>query len=249
MNSGADESVDFKKKLYDSYVSQHTGPRKGIPSVDLFRRKGAGWDKSFAHYLPTPRTSRIADLGCGDGALLWWIQSRGYTNTVGIDISQEQIDLAASLGVKNTLCADVFAFLAGNKYSFDALIMRDMLEHLTKAEIFTVLKLISEALRPGGRLIVQVPNGASPFVGAIRYGDITHELAFTPSSLSQLFRNFPFTDLEFHAVEPVGLSFKSKIRVGLWKIWNKFLQFGLSLEIGPGHRILTQNLIAIAYIR
>jgi len=249
MKNETDASVDFKKRFYDSYVSQHIEPRKGMPTLDLFKRKAAGWDKSFSQYLPASRTSHIADLGCGDGSLLWWIQNRGYTNTVGIDISQEQIDLASSLGVQNIICGDVFKFLEENKKSFDALIMRDMLEHLSKSEIFTVLKLMSEALRPGGRLIVQVPNGASPFFGAIRYGDITHELAFTPSSLSQLFRNFPFTDFEFHPVPPVGLTAKSKARVALWKIWDKFLQFGLSLEIGPGERILTQNLIAIAYIR
>jgi hypothetical protein len=39
-------------------------------------------------------------------------------------------------------------------------------------------------LRLGGRRIIRVPNGVSPFAGVIRYGDLTHELAFTcPASV------------------------------------------------------------------
>ena len=37
------------------------------------------------------------------------------------------------------------------------------------------------ALKPGGRWILHTANAESPFYGRVRYGDITHEQAFTQS--------------------------------------------------------------------
>ena len=167
---------ELKRNLYDNYVSHHTAPRKGRPTKELWKLKALGWDHSFSKFLPSDRRIRIGDLGCGDGALIWWLQNRGYSDTCGVDISEEQIALSKELGVKNAELGDVFQFLSDNANSFDVLIMRDLLEHLTKQEIFGVLDLITKALRPGGQLTVQVPNGASPFFGATRYGDLTHEM-------------------------------------------------------------------------
>ena len=240
-------SENYKKEFYDNYVSNHTGPRKGIPTLTLFKQKARGWDKSFRGFIPENKSAIIADLGCGDGSLVWWLQSIGYLSVEGIDISAEQIELSKSLNVQNTTCGDVFEFLKNKENVYDALIMRDLLEHLTKNEIFEILNLIIKALKPGGRLIVQVPNGASPFFGATRYGDLTHELAFTKTSLSQLFRGYPFEKFEFYSCPPIGLTFKSRVRVAIWKLFYNFLQFYLILENGPGKRILTQNIISIAY--
>lgn len=238
---------NYKKDFYDNYVSNHTAPRKGVPTLNIFTQKAKGWDKSFKGFIPDTKNAIIADLGCGDGSLVWWLQSRGYLNVEGIDISAEQIELSKSLNVQNTVCGDVFEFLKSKENVYDVLIMRDLLEHLTKNEIFEILTLIIKALKPGGRLIVQVPNGASPFFGATRYGDLTHELAFTQTSLSQLFRRYPFEKLEFYSCPPIGLTLKSKIRVSIWKLFYNFIQFYLILENGPGSRILTQNIISIAY--
>src|SRR5688572_25168213 len=37
---------------------------------------------------------RIVDIGCGDGKLLWWLQSIGFKTAEGIAISEEQIRIA-----------------------------------------------------------------------------------------------------------------------------------------------------------
>lgn len=249
MKNIVSKSENFKKNLYDNYVSNHIVPRKGVPNKDLWKRKALGWDKSFIQFLPTDITSSIADLGCGDGSMLWWLQSRGYKESCGIDISEQQITISKDLEVQNTFCGDVFEFLREKENAFDVLIMRDLLEHLTKEQIFFILDLIVKSLKPEGRLIVQVPNGASPFFGATRYGDLTHELAFTSTSLSQLFGNYPFQSYDFYPCPPIGLTVKSKLRVALWKLIHKTLHFYLFLENGPGKRILTQNIIAVAKIK
>lgn len=243
------ETDAIKKGLYDNYVSHHTSPRKGKVTNEVLNNKAASWDKSFAKYMPTSTEARIADLGCGDGALLWWLQSRGYKSSYGVDISEEQISLSRKAGVFNTEQKDVFQFLRENECQFDVIIMRDLLEHLTKSQIFSIITLITKSLKPGGRLIVQVPNGASPFFGATLYGDLTHETAFTSTSLSQLFANFPFENIDFDSCPPSGITLKSKIRICLWYVLHSFIHLYLTLESGRRKRILTQNIIAIAKLK
>jgi SAM-dependent methyltransferase len=66
--------------------------------------------------------------------------------------------------------------------SLDAVIAFDVLEHFGRDELIPLVDAVHRVLRPGGRWIIHVPNGESPFFGSIRYGDLTHELAFTRQS-------------------------------------------------------------------
>ena len=65
------------------------------------------------------------------------------------------------------------AFLHARPQRFDLVTGLDIVEHFTKDEVLDFLDACREALRPGGRLVLQTPNGESPFGGAVRYGDFT----------------------------------------------------------------------------
>jgi hypothetical protein len=65
--------------------------------------------------------------------------------------------------------------------------MLDILEHFTREELYPLMELVTARLAPGGRLIASVPNADSPQADRAIYADITHEIAFTPTSLSELF--------------------------------------------------------------
>jgi 2-polyprenyl-3-methyl-5-hydroxy-6-metoxy-1,4-benzoquinol methylase len=69
---------------------------------------------------------------------------------------------------------------------FDILLAIDVLEHLDLDGLHRFSRLVREVLRPGGLLIVQVPNAQAPF-NPVTAGDLTHLRAFTPASLRQLF--------------------------------------------------------------
>jgi predicted TPR repeat methyltransferase len=136
----------------------------------------------------------------------------------GIDLSGEQVELAHRRGLDTVERAEAMEYLRDKPGQFAAITAFDLFEHLTRPELFDLLDAIHRALRPGGRLIVQTVNGGSPFHGLIRYGDLTHETAYTPSSLAQAFRVTGFRSMSFHEIViPVyGLKARFATGCGRW---------------------------------
>ena len=60
----------------------------------------------FLHLLPTRKDAAILDLGCGYGKFLYFLQNEGYTETRGIDLNPQQLEVARSLGVRNVECCE-----------------------------------------------------------------------------------------------------------------------------------------------
>jgi len=240
--------MTFKDRFYRSYTSTHITGRKGEATLQRFQNEFATWDKHYGRLLPTKRDARILDVGCGRGGLVYWLQQRGYRNASGIDLSAEQVNTARGLGIPNVQQADVAEYLAGRRGHYDALIMRDVLEHFTRDEIVELLEICRSAIRPGGALIVQVPNAESPFFGRIRYGDFTHELAFSSSSLTQLFNVLGFEDPRVYPTEPAIAGVRSLLRSVLWTGVKAFYRLLLFAELGRGHWIFTQGLIAVGRV-
>lgn len=236
---------NYKNRLYKNYVSTHILPRKGRATLDEFKHRSLIYQKRFGRFLPQEKSSKIIDVGCGNGSVVWWLQKNGYTNTEGIDISFEQIEFGQKLGLRNIKQVDVREFLKDKKAFYDAIFLRDLLEHFNKEEMIEVLDLCYLCLKDKGIVIIQVPNAKSPFFGRIRYGDLTHEIAFSTSSLSQLLRMIGFNEIRFFSTAPIIFGAKSFIRYVLWKIIESFYKFVLSVELGRGKRMVTQNIIAI----
>lgn len=175
-----------------------------------------------------------------------YLQELGYGNAEGVDISDEQIVAAGKLGVSNVVNSDVAEFIADKKGIYEIVFARDVLEHFTKQEVLDVLDLVYSSLSPSGRLVLQVPNGGSPFFGRIRYGDFTHEQAFTSTSLNQILLSAGFRSIECYPVRPVPKGVKSFIRYVLWVGIESVIRFCSTIETGNFRGIFTQNIIAVA---
>jgi SAM-dependent methyltransferase len=104
----------------------------------------------------------ILDIGFGTGADLLNIRRAAVNHNLGlygIDGYDPHVVKAAELGIlawKRNIEADVFPFEDG---SVDLVVANQVLEH-TK-EIFWTLSEVSRILKPGGIVIVGVPNLAS----------------------------------------------------------------------------------------
>ncbi|HUR96100.1 MAG TPA: class I SAM-dependent methyltransferase [Gemmatimonadales bacterium] len=239
-------SSGYKDRLYATYLADHLAPRKGGASLEALRARAQRWDKTLAAYLPADRDAAIADLGCGYGSVVWWLQQRGYANAGGIDVSHDQIEQGSGLGVRNLRQGDVLEFLRTASAQYDLLIARDLFEHLTKEDTLEALTLCREALRPGGALLLQVPNGESPLAGRIIYGDFTHETAFTQASLSQVLRAAGFGSVACFPVRPVVYGLKSWLRSLVWRVVETAIVTAIVAEVGPVRPIVTQNLLVVA---
>lgn len=240
--------MTFKNEFYRSYTSTHVNHRKGEAALERFQAEFPAWKKHFGHLLPSSRQARILDVGCGRGGMVYWLNQLGYLDAEGVDLSREQVETARRLGISRVRQADLTEYLYDRPAHYDTLILRDVMEHFTREQILEVLELCRTALRPGGTVIVQVPNAESPFFGRIRYGDFTHELAFTSSSIIQLFNVLGFEDLRVYPTEPAITGIRSLGRAALWGAVKAFYRILLFAELGHGSWILTQGLIAVGRV-
>lgn len=236
----------YKEKQYTDYVSTHTSHLYGEVTINKIKSMFPVWKWYYGRCLPLDKSAKILDLGCGNGSYLYFLRSLGYENSTGIDISREQIDIARRLDINGIECNDIVSYLRDKNEDYDLIFARDVLEHLTKSEIPEALKAIYEAIKVKGLFVIQVPNGECVFSGRMRYGDFTHELAFTKNSLRQVLRQTGFSEVAFYQTGPVPHGLKSAVRFILWKLFEVILGFYMLVETGTSEGIYTQNIIAVA---
>ncbi len=241
------ESADYRTRLHDSYVSTYFGTVRD-PSLSGIKRDFPFFRHHFLRHLPPDRDAAILDLGCGYGNIVYTLREHGYRCVAGVDISPEQVELARRLGIEGVVEGNVLDHLRGAPGRYDVIFAVDLLEHLTKENVIDVVDAVDGALSPGGTFIVQTVNGASPFAGRARYGDFTHELAFTATSIAQVLRLGGFEAITVHSVEPPVHGIKSALRWTAWRIIRTLLVAYLRVEVPwvRGH-IVSQNLIAVAH--
>ena len=233
----------YRDALYGSYVTTHAG------TIDAETRGSVvgHFRRHILPHLPESCDARICDVACGSGELLAFLSAEGYAACEGVDRSGEQVRAAHAAGVIGVTEGDAFSFLSSRAGEFDAIVALDFLEHLVKAEVIEFLRIARRALRPGGRLVVQTCNGASPMFGRIRYGDFTHEAAFTDRSIAQVFLAAGLTPLGVYGIDPVAHGARSLVRAAAWRAIKVAATGYLAVETGVlrGH-ILSQNLVAVA---
>jgi SAM-dependent methyltransferase len=235
----------FKEVFYENYRSTHTVGLYGNAARQDHMKRYPTWDRYFGAHLTTEKAATILDVGCGDGAFVDYLHRRGYSNAEGVDLSAEQIEYGLGLGIKNISVADLTEKLSTARASYDTIVARDVLEHFTHQAAFETAVLVFQSLKPGGRFIMQVPNGQGLFYTSIYWGDFTHELAFTESSIRQLFGNAGFSSSKCFPCGPVPHSLRSRIRAILWSYKVAQTKFWRAVETASSGGIYTANLIAV----
>jgi 2-polyprenyl-3-methyl-5-hydroxy-6-metoxy-1,4-benzoquinol methylase len=164
----------------------------------------------FRDWLPTSPSTPILDIACGSGQLPYFLQKQGHTDVTGIDLDSDQVALAQQLGL-NCHVATIQDFLAADSRTYGLITMLDILEHFTREELFPLLETIVARLQPGGSLIASVPNALSPVGNEAIYADITHEIAFTPTSLAEMLTCHGLTVRETRDPWPAPIDLKRRL--------------------------------------
>ena len=237
--------MQFKEAFYKNYVSTHSGHLYRKPSLESLQREFSVWNYYYRSLLPISKESACLDIGCGMGSFVYYLHQLEYLDTSGIDVSAEQITMGLQLGISKIEVADIREFLLKSN-QFDCIIARDVIEHFTRQEAVDLLTLVAQKLKPGGRFIMQVPNGQGLFYTSIFYGDYTHEMAYTESSVRQLFLNTGFISSACYPTGPVPHTLKGRVRWLLWKWKIACHRFWKMVETGNPGGIFTSNLIAVA---
>lgn len=242
----------MNKELYRSRIYQQYVHERDIPLAPE-TLEGSGrrhyFNKVIREHFPTDQDSTILELGCGHGAFLFSMQNEGYKNITGIDRSPEQVAEAGRLGISVVTHGDLMEYLQLQPDALhDVVVTFDVIEHFTKDELIPLIDNVNRILRPGGRWIIHAPNAEAPFGNRILFGDFTHEIAFTRTSITQLLKCSGFREVICQECAPVAHGFKSLIRSLLWRvIWTGWWLHTV-IETGDSSRncCFTQNFLAVA---
>ena len=223
-------NFSYRTKLYAHYASQIHGKKCLTFDNIAAKRWCALYDGYLKGLLPQEKDAPILDVACGSGQLLYFLEQREYTNLHGVDISAEQVELSRQV-LADVVEGDAFEYLLARPSEFELIFSLDIIEHFTKDEVLSFLEACFAALRPGGRLILRTTNAESPWGNTFRYGDLTHELSFSPTCLVNLLSIMGFSSGYAFESGPVPHGLVSAIRWLLWQIIRLILMIYNYVEV------------------
>jgi 2-polyprenyl-3-methyl-5-hydroxy-6-metoxy-1,4-benzoquinol methylase len=243
---------NWKQRIYDSYMSN--GFQDSHSTKREFDLQSKYFRKNYLKFMPKNKKCRILELGCGMGQFLEFCKQCGYNNYEGIDVSQENISFIKEMFGEEVKVwiADIREFLdaeSSRESGYDVVILNDVIEHLTKSEVFEVLDGVYKLLTKNGVFMIKTPNMANPYVNtAGRYIDFTHEIGFTEKSMRQVLRAAGYKEItiigtDIYVFNPV-ISIIAKV---ISKIINCFLFLFSALYGRTSLKIFEKDILAIAY--
>ena len=229
------------------------------PAEDLYRSYRAvdleqGGDAAAAlfaerYLLPVlgqGRDAPLLEIGAGTGGTLRALRAAGFSRASGVDTSASQVERAKALGTAVELGDGLAALAARPSSSLGAVLLLDVLEHLTVPELLGLLELAADRLRPGGLLVARAPNGEGLFGGAILFGDLTHLRAYTRRSLTQAFALRGLETVAVQPVRPMAHGLVSALRAAAWRLVELLARAASAAESGSPRLLVTRNLLAVA---
>lgn len=174
--------MNYSDKLFKNYRKSHNQISGLEPSVaetfacdyycKYYQRLFAGLN----------RDSLVLEIGCNAGYMLKQMAVvDGFKNLIGIDLSPDDLEIAKNTLPRNVKleCMDAFEFLKGKDSVYDLIFSKAVFEHIEKCRVMELIELCKKALKPGGVLIIEVPNMDWIHAPHERYMDFTHEVGFT----------------------------------------------------------------------
>lgn len=239
--------LNYRDRIYKNYASNFQDTTKEF-NANAAENWSRPYYRYFRNWLPLDKGSRILEVACGGGRFLYFLKKMGFNNLDGVDLSPEQTALSKQVIPSERVHeCNAINYLKTQFETFDLLVGLDLIEHLSKHECLEFIDACHNALCPGGRLILQTPNGESPWAGHMRYGDFTHEIGFTPNSLVRLLRMAGFVDIEVRETGPVAHGAVSFLRALGWALLRLPLMAWNLIEIGNvGSGIYTRVMLVSA---
>jgi 2-polyprenyl-3-methyl-5-hydroxy-6-metoxy-1,4-benzoquinol methylase len=234
---------DVRDEVIARYLSTSAGIHRRADRADreAFARAYRWY---LERWLPSDTSLPWVDLGCGQGQLMSLAHEAGFSAVVGVDMSSEMLAGCRELSL-DVVQEDAAEFIRRSEpESFGVVSAFDFLEHLPRNAALMLLRDVRRTLKPGGVVLIKVPNGASPNVGDIFFSDLTHESMWTPASITQLATLAGFSRIDIREVGPVPHGVVSSVRYALWKCVRMWRRLSNTIETGsPGPSILTRVML------
>lgn len=125
----------------------------------------SGTERALFEDVPIEGSTRILEVGCGEGGNLVNLFARGRQRprfVAGVDLFYQKVRFAAAqVPQARFLCADA-ARLPLKSESFDLVICRDVLHHVDAPD--KVLRELRRVCAPRGTVLIIEPNGRNPLM-------------------------------------------------------------------------------------
>jgi SAM-dependent methyltransferase len=222
------------------HVTRGFGTSDWVPApkdADLQEGGGTSHDTLLAALADAP-ASRVLDLGCGSGRFAQRARALGH-RVVGVDRAEfEDVRDRMNLFVRADLNLGIpqQAHVAAG---YDAVVAADVLQHLVHPD--QLLREIHNVLRPGGQVLVCVPNGVHWYArlrfasGRFDYDrrgllDVDHLRFFTRRSLRRMAARAGYDVLDEQVVGP-----PSRGRRALTRVLPNLFADQLVIRLTPHH--------------
>jgi len=187
-------TAGFLENFYNSHFWR--SPEYSKPSDIIFKHSIAIQPLALVMlinvFLDNKRSERIEFLEIGPGAFglspaLRWLFPN--CQVYAYELDEQNIKSLQNLGV---ICyQELFSPSSSQPdRNFDAIIMSHVLEHFSPEMLKPTFMKIKELLKPGGLIIIEIPNCCHSICGKHEgHNDCPHLLFFTPKSVKKFFEN------------------------------------------------------------
>ena len=194
---------NFDKGYYDKIILKGLALKRGLQS---------NWHNCTYKYVKQKISADDLhlDYACGSGT---FIGRYLYSNSIGVDISDSQIEYARQTFQKKDKFFTVQEFESLSKKNFDIVSVLGLIEFLDENENKELLKKINNLLKENGKIILTTPNFSFLFrfiqtlsktLGVKDYGDVTIS-NFKFKNLEKLLMETGFNEIKIKKIVNLGI--------------------------------------------
>ncbi len=149
-----------RKDIWFEYNIADSLKHRASPLLELYTEEAYNQKVMALLNKHLTKGARVLDIGCGIGKWVLYLLQQGI-DCIGIDSSEAAVQKGQQSlrenGYDNVIFNDSATALPFEPNRFDAIISFGLLEHFPHHE--DILKYWTEYLKPGGKIIISVPNG------------------------------------------------------------------------------------------
>lgn len=212
--------------FYKAFEDQFRGSR------ELIKERLRAYQPFLENIKLTTPNAQALDLGCGRGE---WLELLGELNisASGIDLDEGMLSDCRKLGLAVEQGNALTLLSQQADQSLSLISGFHLAEHLSNADLQTLIKEAHRVLRPGGLLILETPNTENITVATINfYFDPSH-LRPIPAKLLQ----FITLHAGFARSKIIGLQESTELRKGL----RTPTLFDVLNEVSPDYAVIAQK--------
>lgn len=206
----------FIAEVYRRMAERYPGPRSQ-PSWTEAQKDAQvmAASRQYVPFLPSDKSSRILDLGFGDGWFLAACLKLGYTNLSGADFGIKYKEFIRAWAPERITLYEIRdnigEFLSERKEQYDFIHLSHVIEHVPKYSLLWIVDSLYWALKRGGSIFLRTPNMEGPCANSSLYVTLSHEYGFAGSNLVSLLQICGFDEVRLINLRDSELTPKQRV--------------------------------------